>query len=75
MRECTSCKTNIASLMYGINTRLAMNPGVSSDWVVVLPIEWARARVWVRVVGVVDRPGIISTSFITGTLEDFGIDE
>ena len=45
-----------------------MKPGMSVDWVVVLPMEWERARVVWRVEGDVARPGMISTSFMTGTV-------
>ena len=44
-----------------------MNPGISFDCVVVLPMAFARARVVLRVSGEVAREGMISTSCITGT--------
>src|SRR5262245_5394720 len=53
--------------MSGIRTRFEMNPGKSCDTTGVLPNFTARARVASVVSGAVAWPGMISTSFMSGT--------
>lgn len=57
----------IASLMYGINSLFAKNPGLSSDLEAAFPILLVSNNVCCRVSSDVWRPVMISTPFITGT--------
>jgi hypothetical protein len=62
-----SKRVKIASLMYGIKIRFAINPGTSFETVVVFPMASANVFVMSMVSLLVWHPDISSTRRITGT--------